>query len=138
MSYDLPPVIRELERAIGLVLAMRLVDKYGGTKVYVPKSAELGGEHPLVELLGADAARALTEDRGGEWLGVPRCAAMLRGRRDREVLSRYERDGKSARAIALEFQVTERTVWRILGRSDLTSGDEAEVSSRQLELPGLR
>lgn len=108
---DLPPVFRDVAEAIGLPAALALVERWGGVPVWVPK--QVTSEHPLVELLGLEAAGKLSELYGGDYLRVPRCARAVRLARDAEIQRRY-RNGQTAKKLALQYHLTERQIWNIV------------------------
>lgn len=53
-----PPILVEIAEIVGVAAALRLVDAYGGTTLYVPETA--APEHRLVQSIGAEAAIKLT------------------------------------------------------------------------------
>lgn len=119
---DLPPVARDLVEVIGLPAAVRLVEKWGGVRIYVP--ATVGEDHPLARMIGVDTARALCEYCAGELLAVPRAAAALREARNREIRARYA-DGESQARLARAYALTERQVRNILGARPVDSRQAA-------------
>ena len=126
---DLPASARDLAGLIGLPATLRLVEKWGGTmRLYVPRN--IGPDHELARVLGLEAARALSSRYDGDYLpSVPRCADALRAARDRALLRRRA-EGASPAALALEFGLTERHVWRILSAV-------RAAGPQQALLPGL-
>jgi hypothetical protein len=120
----LPPKIRELDELIGITAALQLVDHYGGTHVYVPAAPP--ADHPLVKLIGLEAAQLLARRWPSEYVKLPRCAALMRAERDERIRTRHAA-GESGPALARAFRMTERNVWYILASS--SSSD-----SRQLQL----
>jgi hypothetical protein len=133
VSYAPPPILVELESTIGLAAALELVSKCGGTREYIPMPSELSGRDPaasrLARFIGIEAAQKLAAMRGGDRIDVPRCAGLLRQRRDLEIVRRLDA-GETARSLAREFCLTERSIWTIASRDDL-----AEIQSNQLDLP---
>ena len=130
---ELPEVVQTLEGVIGLHAALKLVDRYGGTRVWVP--ALVDADHPLAKLLGEQEAQGVAQIYGRRWLSVPRCAALLRAERARQVRARYDA-GDDPRTLARAYRLTERTIWRILGSpsSDGRRKRPAAVDPRQRDL----
>lgn len=116
---SLPQRVEELRRLIGSSAALKLVERFGGTRVYVPARAALSQE--LVKTIGLQAAKALAREYGGDAFELPRCAARLRAVRNAEIRAQYDA-GKSAAALARDFILTERHVWRILAEPDEVEG----------------
>lgn len=111
----LPGVLREIEPLIGMAATLRLVEAYGGVRLYVPR--QMHARHPLARLLGLDAAQRLAEMFGGEeHFDIPRAVAIARQVRNRQL--RSERNEKSQRELALQYGLTERQVRNILGDQD--------------------
>ena len=125
---DLPASARDLASLIGLPATLRLVEGWGGTmRLYVPKA--MAQDHELARALGLEAARALSGVYGGDYVpSIPRCADALRQARDRALLRRRA-EGASPAALAQEFGLTERHVWRLLAEA-------REGGVRQGRLPG--
>ena len=108
----LTPKANELAELLGVDRALRLVEKFGGNTIYVPR--DIPEEHHLHELLGAVAARKLSSIYGRDALKLPRCAAWMRQQRDVEMRGLHTADGLSAAKLARRYRMTERQVWRIL------------------------
>ena len=119
MSDDLPDidllplVLRDIAALIGLPATMRLVEAYGGTRLYVPKRFD--PDHPLVKLLGHDNAARLVEQYGGsEHFDIPFAARAVRALRDREIRRQGAR-GMTRRELAIRNRISERHIRRIVG-----------------------
>lgn len=110
-SFDLPELVLELEELIGLSAALVIVERWGGTRLFVPE--RLTAEHRLVAAIGWEAAEQVVSIYAGDYLRVPRCAAMLRAKRNAELRARHAK-GESAATLAREYAMTERNVWLIL------------------------
>lgn len=95
---------------------MALVDARGGVRVRVPHNVP--SDHWLAHTMGLDPARRFAARYGGDTVVVPRCAQRLKAVRDREILEAFDR-GDSAPTIARRHRLTERTIRRILARSDV-------------------
>ena len=67
----LPPLVAEVADVVGHDAAMRLVERYGGWRLYVP--ATLGDDHELVAIIGRAAADRLVERYATDTLWLPLC-----------------------------------------------------------------
>ncbi len=116
LDEDLPESLAEVVRAIGLASTLKLIQRFGGIRIYVPQPEHIAEDHDLARALGLPAARKLAQIWGSERLPVPRAAKALRLARDRAL----RRDFKtlSASQCALKYQVTERQVYWITGRAE--------------------
>lgn len=111
----LPPTLHEMARVVGVEGVRKLVDAYGGVRLYVPQSVDQ--DHPLAELLGLAAARAMSAELGGDVIDVPRCHLAVKRARD-AALVRDAAQGMSQRDLARKYGMTERNVrliWRAAG-----------------------
>ncbi len=111
----LPPKLAELVDALGFPATLKLVERWGGVRLYVPLEQNLTDEHELVQVLGLAAARKLAAAHK-EWLEVPRAAAYLRQVRDRIIRESY--GGKSASRLARQFGMTRRNIFYIVAREE--------------------
>lgn len=118
MSIDiearyLPGVLQEIAELIGLPGTLKLVETYGGVRLYVPK--KIDAAHDLSRLIGLEQATALAEIYGGEdHFDIPRAVAATRAVRDARI--RADRaDGMTHRELALRNGLTERQIRNILG-----------------------
>lgn len=109
----LPGVLQDIAELIGLPGTLKLVEAYGGVRLYVPK--KLDAEHDLARLLGLDHATTLAETYGGEdHFDIPRAVAATRAARDTCI--RADRAaGMTHRELALANKLTERQIRTILG-----------------------
>lgn len=109
----LEPILQDIVELIGLHHTMKLVQAYGGVRLYVPK-LELENDHSLVQLIGATAAKKLQAMYGGEThFDIPKAERALRAVRDTEI--RNKRPHTSVRLLALEHHLTERNIRYICG-----------------------
>ena len=122
----LPESLRETAALIGLPATLKLVERDGGVRLYVPQTVPPG--HALAELLGTAAADKLARAfGGGEHFDVPRCVIAARRARDEALAADYIAH-HSYRMLALKYHLTERGVRKIIERAGLTADD------RQTEL----
>ena len=112
-SSLLPPILRDIVDLVGMHPTMKLVEAYGGVRLYVPKG-ELAEDHYLVRLIGREAAEKLQAMYGGEpHFDIPKAERAMRAVRDARI--RAQRPGTSVRALALEHRLTERQIRTICG-----------------------
>lgn len=115
MNYEidqslLPGILLEICELIGIQATLKLVAKYGGVRLYVPKT--LRPDHDLVVIIGRELAEYMEERFGGEVLEIPK--ALLANVALRNVTIKQEYEVLSQRQIALKYHLTERQVRNIL------------------------
>lgn len=103
--------MHDLVRVLTLPTALRLADRFGGSRVYVPHPSRISEDHPIAQAIGLEAARQLTEEWPKFELVIPRCAPILRAERNKAL--RADRETLSAREAALKWELTERHVFKI-------------------------
>ncbi len=104
---------------------LRLVEAYGGTRLYVPRT-EAGSALP--DEIGLDAVRKLQGPRAGEWIRVP----LAREWRARH----YRANGLSNAKIAVRLGLTETGVNKLFARMDDTPAKGSAPDPRQMTLFG--
>ncbi len=124
VSDLLPPKLAELVDEIGFPATLKLVEKWGGIRLYVPLEDNLAAEHPIAKELGVEIARKLARAHS-EWLEVPRAARYLRSVRDKIIREAY--DDASAARLARRFGMTRRNVFYIVGREDPADGRQQDL-----------
>lgn len=109
----LPPLLRQIVRAIGAPLALSLVRSRGGTRLHL-------ADGPLLrDLIGPDATRALlTAFAGRQEITLPKADKIIAQLRNHAI--RAEAGGKSLMQQALEHDLTTRQVQNI--RAGLAAG----------------
>ena len=122
-SELLPPRLQEFVRLIGLPATMLLVERFGGLRIYIPAAATV--DHPFAELIGYDNLVKLAEQYGIDGTGdrflLPRAERALNAVRNAQIRT-DDVESKSLRELAIEHQLTERHVSRIVAGMQ-TSGD---------------
>jgi len=102
---------QEIEQIVGQDAFAKLVERYGGSRLYVPHT--LPPAHPLCQLVGSDTAGKLTADFGGLSIDIPRALAAQIERRNDSILA--ERSGGiTVRKLAFKYRLTERTIRKII------------------------
>jgi hypothetical protein len=115
-------LIGELGAALGEPAVSRLIEGFGGSRIYVPHFPRPGD--PLVSQLGMVAAAKLVRIYGGERLELPN----PNSRRTR--ILELRRGGLSVDAIARQIGCTRRRVFQVLAearprRAEATPGAES-------------
>jgi len=122
---DLPESLQEMVDVIGFDAVMKLVSKFGGTRIRIPaKPRSVHRDHPLSRVIGIDAARQLREFYDGEELCIPKIATALRAIRNREILRLHHEEGWPAHRIARKYDLHEMTIYSILSAND--PGNDAQ------------
>jgi hypothetical protein len=122
----MPPSLKDLVTLIGFPATLKLVERYGGLPLYVPREEHLNADHGIVATIGADLARKLSRDRGTETLEIPRAAGYLRWVRDQVMRRQYET--RSASELAREFGMTRRNVFYRVGTDE--DDDQGDLFGR--------
>ena len=111
-----PAEIDYLVEPLGLDDALRLIEAYGGSRLYVPKMFD--PDCKLAQEFGDQMARSMVARWGGDMLKVP----SVRWWR----ILLYRREGMSYAQIARKLGCSETTVWQTLNSAQET---------KQLQLP---
>lgn len=111
---DLPTSLRILAQAIGLPATRDLVERFGGTRIYIPK--ERPPRQELVEAVGWEAVHRLRYYLGGELIYVPR--AISNADRDGRLCA-DRAAGHPIRQIAHRYGMSEQGVRNILRRGEM-------------------
>ncbi|MDP2786632.1 MAG: hypothetical protein Q8O79_00935 [Pseudomonadota bacterium] len=115
----LPGELRYIGERIGVEGALRLVEKWPGVRIYIPKA--VGPDHPLAELLGLEDARTLCETYPGEGLDLPVALKWRLAMRNALIAQ----SGQSQRALALGHRLTVRQIRNIQSAAKADSGQES-------------
>lgn len=128
VTHLLPDAAQTIVNVIGLVAAAKLIEQLGGTTFPVALRKSRLGEiryEMLAEVIGSDAADAMTEHFGGDTLYIPRCTHAMRELMHREIRGSFDRmtrdDVSAVQAVAklaVAYKLADRTIWRILKRPD--------------------
>lgn len=122
---QLPGIAGQIEEAIGLDLAVRLLKRRGGCEIHIPRRIK-GSQ--LAEILGEDAAARVADALGPGKVLLP--CGYLRGQFARRAeAKRMLRQGASLQEVALACDMHTRSVSRL--RAEI----EAEAQTRQPTLP---
>jgi hypothetical protein len=103
MTAPPPPEIAHFVRAIGEEATLALLERFGGTRLYV--AARSRGDSLLAGVIGLEAALALARLLGSDTIRVP----LAKGWRARI----YRARGMSYPAIAIKLGCNEVTAWKL-------------------------
>jgi Mor family transcriptional regulator len=110
------PLLQIIE-AIGLANAMKLVEAFGGVRIYLPLPENVTADNEVAKVIGVEATRKLAEAWGGRYA---RPTIPLARRHFRAVVKaeiRRERADKTIPELARKYQTTERNIYRYLGEA---------------------
>jgi Mor family transcriptional regulator len=112
----LPKLLQEFVRLIGIEATLRLVERFGGLRIYIPLDPK--PEHHLAQLIGLDNLAKLAQVYGGEsHFELPKALHALTAVRNAKIRADYR--FKSIRELAAEHHLTERHVTRIVAGADV-------------------
>jgi Mor family transcriptional regulator len=104
----LPYILQDLVALIGLPATMKLVEQYGGIRLYVPKN-DMADNHELVKLIGREAAQQLQNEYAGEsHFDIPLAMGAMRAVRNANI--RTDRQEMSVSETARKYRTTERHI----------------------------
>jgi len=112
---DLPSSMQFVSDLIGLEPTLRLLEVYGGRNVYIPKKVR--ENHPIAQVAGPEALEKLAAEFGGLALQFPMAAWAQAKARNRVI--RAKRTAASGSELARDFKLSERQIWKILGKVDV-------------------
>lgn len=101
-------VFQEIASAIGRESARKLVQNFGGQRLFVPRTMER--DHEIAKAIGVEAARQLSGYFHGTHISLP-----VSDSRRRAVKELSKKTGLTRQKIAGETGYSERQVYRILG-----------------------
>jgi DNA-binding NarL/FixJ family response regulator len=112
-----PEILHEIRGVIGHDAMLQLVNAVGGTRVYIPASAE--NDHWLITTIGPVLAKKLCEhftvDGRGNRIEIPLLTKSAHQRSAQAINARIDRlmaQGKSTREIAMKVGISQRTIHR--------------------------
>lgn len=107
-AASLPVSLVDVAETLGLSIALKLMEQFGGAEIKFPKHP--ADDHPVLLALGKEDGRALCDFLSGGYIYVPHGRARKSVRRD--VLALQEQ-GKGRREIARMLGVSQRHVRRM-------------------------
>jgi Mor family transcriptional regulator len=116
----------DIIEAIGLGGAMKLVEHFGGTRIYLPLPENVTSDHEIARVIGVDETRALAKLWGQERPSIPLAKRHLRAIMKTEV--QRDKDSHTVPELARKYRTTERSIYRLLAEDD----DEDDASQAGL------
>ncbi|UXT99431.1 hypothetical protein [Agrobacterium tumefaciens] len=104
-ARPMPASIEEIAETIGMRLALKIVQTFGGQETYFPKNPH--DQHPVILALGKEDGFAVCNYMGGSLLSVPHCRPP---RSVKAAIRRLEAEGMSRGEIARHLGITQRWV----------------------------
>lgn len=112
VAKHLPPVLAGIARAAGLRAAI-LIGSHKVGRIYIPSLDRLTEEHWLAQLVGMEAARAISKDIGHGPIDIPPAVQWRSRRRQQwETMAQMTEDGASLTEIARALGVDRSTARR--------------------------
>lgn len=129
MQQLLPPRLQEFVRLIGLPATMRMVERFGGLRIYIP--ADPTPDHAFVEIIGFDNLVKLSREYAINGIGLrfelPKATMALMEVRNASIRADFDSGAKSTRMLAAEHRLHERQITRILATVAPTSHPQATL-----------
>ena len=113
---DLPGILQELVDQIGVSETLALVERFGGTRLYVPVKYDPLSE--LIGIIGHKAAASLVQYAAGDVFDLPKGDAAIRAVRNRRILEKWQSGDRTQRQLAIEYHLTERQIRTICAGLD--------------------
>ena len=107
-NYGIDDVVELVSQRV----AVRLVETFPGTVLYIPK--KITADHELCAI-GEAEAKTLSRELGGSHIGVP--MSIISNEKRRLLIYKLASENISRREIALRAGCTERRVYQILGEN---------------------
>lgn len=107
-------ICHDIKLLIGEEAMAKLIDKYGGVRLYIP--GNLNAEHhPISLLLGVQTAQYLAAEFGGLAVDIPRAMERQHALRNSQIVADKE-SGMSQRELALKYRMTTRNIRKIISK----------------------
>lgn len=117
-------VLDELIESVGETVALKLVETFGGARVYIPHNPD--ATSPLAIEIGPEAAMKLARVYGGERVELPKPTAR------RARILELRTAGVSVDTIARQLGCTRRRVFQVLAEARATPATGSESSARRI------
>jgi len=112
---DLPETLKQVSEVIGFELTLKIVERWGGQRFYIPKHVVLTSD--LVEVIGIEAALKLSWQLGEWQFEVPTCAQMQRVARNRAI-RKDAAAGMSRNAMSQKYGLALRALRQIINQPE--------------------
>ncbi|SMD02455.1 helix-turn-helix domain-containing protein [Rhizobium sp. RU36D] len=120
---DLPKSLRDVAETLGIGVALKLIQTYGGAEIKFPKRP--GDDHHVIQTLGKEDGSALCEFLSGNAIYVPHGRAVRSIRAD---VLKLQEAGKERREIALLLGVSQRHVRRMANKPPSNQPDLFDIA----------
>lgn len=111
LEEDLPGSVADIAQAIGVPATLKLIERFGGSRVYVPEWERITEDHAIARAIGLAAACAVAKLCAKNRLEMPRAASAFRRARDRAI--REDSRSASVSNLAFKYRLSERRVYQI-------------------------
>lgn len=111
----LEPVLRRMVELIGIEATFAVVHAHGGMLLNIAQRADQNAH--LVDLVGAENARALGLEWGGQRPFIPKAQAALKHLRNQQITRDLQQ--LSVREVARRNRLGERRIWQLKNELDL-------------------
>jgi Mor family transcriptional regulator len=133
--YLLPPKVHEIQQHCGAEVAAALLAHCNNRRVFVPRPDSLAtlGANPANPLLALEPRliEILAQQYGGEVVAVPRAFHALLALRNQAIAAQH-RDGKTAEALAEEYDLTPRRVWAIVASNPASPAEALAIRDARI------
>ncbi|MBF5004716.1 Mor transcription activator family protein [Diaphorobacter caeni] len=127
----LSPVLQQLFEIIGLLDTFKLVERFGGLRLYIPGKAS--ADHPIAQTIGVEKMQLLCTEFAYHGLGMrftlPQAKNLSIILRNRKIVSEY--GPKTVRELAMKYRLGERQVERIVSSHNVRSACQQATRSEQ-------
>lgn len=103
---------QRLRELIGDHNAFRMMNMWGGTRLYIPTSEKCTNNHPIALAIGIDALLKLSHEFGSDRIEIPLGISVIKDMRNKEIIALF--GSNNASELALRYGMTERNIRNIL------------------------
>lgn len=118
---------QRLRELIGDHAAFRMMNCWGGTRLYIPIPEHCHEKHNIALAIGLDAMKIMAAEFGGDRLEIPTGYDALKQIRNADILERIN-NGEHQSILALDYGLTSRQIRNIITKQPPV------VDSNQLDL----
>jgi Mor family transcriptional regulator len=126
----------QLVEIVGMTQALRLVEGFGGTEIYLPNPSRVKAHSPLAQALGVETVQKLAAHWPSSHVMVPRGRGVARLKRRRDLAILEDCKTMSVRKVALKHEMTERAIYGVLERGREGLGESGASAITQGDLFG--
>lgn len=115
-TYATSEVQDEIAAAIGDAATTQLIERLGGTRLFVPRTC--GPHHAITGVIGTKAANLLARAFPSQWLDLPKPHVRRARALDAALAVRNGDSDMRIADVALAYDYTERWIYEMLRRHD--------------------